>query len=94
MDYFTAGLVKEADMAASAKITKESMINITVFLKELGASKISLQVDKGAKHYQALPRHMSYALQVPFKRESWSTYRCKKKKKKIIVPLEVDKTSE
>ena len=61
------------------------MMNITMFLQKFGASRaLSLQVKEGTKPYQALPRHMAYALQEPCKRELDCLH-----EQQIIVPQEM-----
>ena len=55
------------------------MTHILMFYSDIGFTKdiFSLQVKEGTKPYQALPRHVVYALQGPFKK-GWSI--CKNKK--------------
>ena len=64
MDYLLAGQEIEIYTVASAKITKELHDTYSDVFSSIGWLKgtLSLHVKEGTKPYQALPRHVLYAL--------------------------------
>ena len=62
MDYFLAGLEREIDVVASAKITKELHGHTIMLFLDIGCFKgtFSLHNKEGAKLCQVPPRHMCH----------------------------------
>ena len=90
-EYFIAGPNKEADMMASAKITKELHKKYNEVFTEIGCFEgtFSLEVKEGMKPYQAPPRCMAYMLHEPMTTEIERL-----QEQQIITPLRVGKTAE
>ena len=70
-DYFVASPEKEADIEASAKLTKTIDNEFKDVFSGIGCSQgtFSLHVKEEIKPCQGLPRHMAHMLQNPFKEE-------------------------
>ena len=91
INYFAAGLDRESDLKAIAKLEDSIYKEFAAVFSGIGCFKgaFSLQVKEYKKPYQASLRHMAYILQESPKKESDSL-----QKYQDIIPLDVDKTAE
>ena len=90
-DYFNSSNNKEADKGVSEADTNRILDEFNDLFSGICCFDgiFSVQVEEGSQAYQAPPRRVAYMLQKPLKGElEWL------QKQQIIVPLDVDKTSE
>ena len=91
MEYFLPGPSKVSDKKASTEITKQLKKEYEDVFTGIGCFDwmFSLQVKLDSKPYQALPRHIAYALQKLFKEEMERL-----QQQDIITSLGIDKIAE